>query len=215
MIRNLIIIVLLAIIAFFLYRYEEEKVFEKDMEQTKSNIENIYLAESAEESQKYVEDHNTRAKQEMVYMKQRAKAPASIKFVELTQQQNRYADESTLYTSQLIPLIKKMEGMDPASSDPVVVKNMLTEFCTTHKKYLGSLESVQNILIEKLDMINKHPVILQEIVGGTPEQREQVKSVMQLMLDNQSNVLIQEQQYRSQIQCSGDVANTNGIQQKL
>ena len=213
--RNLIIVVLLAIVAIFLTRYEEQQVFDKDLEQTKSTIENIYQSESAEESQKFVEEHNNRARQEMEILKQRANSSESIKFIELTEQQNRYADESTLYTGKLIPLSKKMESMDPDLSDPVMVNEMLTEFCTTHKKYLASMESVQKILREKLDMVNKYPIILQEIVGGTAEQRKEVKSVMQLMLDNQHNILFQEQQSHKQLQCPHYLANTDGNQPVL
>ena len=215
MIKNLIIFVLVVIVIFFLSRYEEEQVFEKDIEQTKTAIENIYQAETAEESQKFAEEHNTRAKQEMIIMKQRAQSSESVKFLELTEQQNIHADETTLYTSQLIPLTKKMEKIDPASSDPAVIREMLTEFCTTHEKYLVSLESLQKILNEKIDLVNKHPVILQEIVGGTTNQREEVKSVMQLMLDNQNNMLFQEQQSHLQLQCPDYLNGKNGDQAVL
>ena len=215
MIRNIVIVLLVAIIAFILSRYEAGQIFENDIEQTKSTIENIYQAETPEESQKFVEEHNARAKQEMVILKQRAKSSASIKFLELTEQQNRHADDTTLYTSQLIPLSKSMENMDPGSSDPALINEKFTDFCTIHGKYLVSLESVQKILNEKIDMVDKHPEILQEIVGGTPEQREQVKSVMQQLLYNQSNMLFQEQQYHMQLQCPGYLANLNGKQPGL
>ena len=60
----------------------------------KTTMDNAKNAATTEESQRYTEEHNKKVKGGISLLKSRAKSPASIEFVRLTEKQNNISDEA-------------------------------------------------------------------------------------------------------------------------
>ena len=163
-----------------------------DLETTLDNIKN---ATTTEESLRYAEEYRKKVKGDTSLLKSRAKSPASIEFVRLTDKQNNLSTEAKIIEKKLDAIYRELENMDFETNDEnefQIITDTYVNYCKLSKEYNSLLSEIVAILNKKVNLLND-PAVTKELTGNTQGIEELIIRVR----DTQVYILAdQEQVYK-------------------
>lgn len=188
------------VIAFYFSTYDNEKIKTEsatyEVDKIITEIDDIENAQNVDDVVKHTESFNKNAFDNFNEIKARAKSPASIQFVELTQKQNQLANKGMMLARKMQPLVNSMTP--ELANDPEKLPTVLIPLCSHLQEYIPVFTEIVLILSTKSNLIREQPIVSTELMDG---QQEQMQELLTHMLDSQSRVLEEEKKAYETLRC--------------
>ena len=131
---------------------------------------------------------------ELTGLEQMMKSPESIKFVELTDKQNALVDESQGMANKISPMFDELAKINLEDTEKVT--SLMIPLCREYRIYIDTFSNLVKIIDEKSDLIDKHPIISDELFNG---QQNEIKDLLSQHWESQAKILTEEMQYYKEI----------------
>lgn len=200
-----LIFIIVVIATYYFAKYEMSDLSKQEANEVVSNIDKIEKSENIDESMKNVEAHNREAFREFDRLKERAKSPASIKFVELTEKQNSLASEGEMLVKKMHPFINRLTP--EAFEEPEKLSDILVPLCTIMKEeYIPAFSDMLETISAKQDLLNENPDISTELFA---REHEEMKKLIAHLHSSQSRILDDEKRAYDEFECDTRLAAAN------
>lgn len=144
------------------------KELTEELDILNTNIDKMRNATTPEKSHLYTQIHNEKAKEQFGLLKSRAKSPASIEFIRLTEKQNEIGERASLIAEKIITLSTRLEKMNYETTDENEVKIITDSYaniCELSKEHNSIASEIITILQKKIE-ISADPVVFEELFGS-------------------------------------------------
>jgi hypothetical protein len=197
-----LVFILVFVIAFYFAKYEMPEPTEQEINKVISDLDKIEKSENIDDSMKHVEAYNREATREFNLLKEKAKSPASIKFVELTEKQNSLASEGEMHVKKMYPFINSLTP--EVFDEPEKLSDILIPLCTIMKEeYIPAFSELIQTVGAKYDLLNENPEISNELFAG---EHETMKELLSHLNNTQNRIFEDEKQAYAEFQCEEQLA---------
>lgn len=166
-----------------------------------TNLDKVENAETIDERIETTESFNKDATKDFYLLTERAKSPASIEFVELTEKQNSLAERGMDISREMQPLVNRLTP--EVVSDPEKLTKILIPLCFNMSEFIPVISDALLIINTKSDLINEHPIIAKELMD---DQQDEAKKIMSHMISSQNRILEREKKAYGDLYCDDYLA---------
>ncbi len=195
-----LIFLITLVVSYYFYTHDNANIeterVEQEVDKIIINIDDIENSQNVDEVVKNTESFNQNAFAEFQQIKVRAKSPASLQFVNLTEKQNQLANQGMILARQMQPLVNQMTS--ELVNNPEQLPTVLIPLCTHLREYIPVFSGIVDILSTKSKLIHEQPIVSTELMNG---QHEQMKELMSHMLASQSRILEDEKKAYVNLRC--------------
>jgi hypothetical protein len=146
----------------------KSKYLTTELDNLITSLDNIKNATTHEESLRNIQEYKKLVHGDTSLLKSRAKSPASIEFVRLTDIQNNLSAEGELKGKTLYALYLELEKMNFETTDENEAQILIDKFvsyCKLSKEYISLISDIAEITNKKLDLFTD-PIVNKELTGN-------------------------------------------------